>query len=165
MNNCNILRKFDLEAAKNGQPCCYHDESGERYHLAGPDETDRVCMSSRTNGDLRVEYVCDLRMKPLCWVEDKPVYVGDMLYCPGGGHMLVSGISSDKLLMDGGFRIHPDGCSWTKPGRKVQKHGFINMYQNGLCGGKVFSCETEAEIGAMPGRVACIEIHWEEDES
>lgn len=164
MKNYNLLRKFDLEAAKSGQPCCYDDESGARYYVAGPDEGDLVCTSEKTNGNLRLDDLKELRMKPLCWVEDKPVYVGDMLYYISGS-ILVSGFSFTGLLEYGSFRIHPDGCSWKKPGRKVQKHGFINMYQNGLCGGKVFSCETEAKIGAMPGRVACIEIHWEEDES
>ena len=162
MKNYNLLRKFDLESAKSGTPLCCLNGVGDMCYVGGPDVRDFVCVTE--DEALNLECVFDIRMKPLCWVEDKPVYVGDMLYYLNGS-ILVSGFSFTGLLEYGSFRIHPDGCSWKKPGRKVQKHGFINMYQNGLCGGKVFSCETEAKIGAMPGRVACIEIHWEEDES
>ena len=56
-----LLRPFDLEAAKRGEPILWIDHP-IRW----------VALSDK-----------ELRMAPLCWVEGRPVYKGDVLYRPG----------------------------------------------------------------------------------
>lgn len=82
--NRELLRPFDLEAAKRGEPICWS-------HL----DWNVVFIGAATDG--QVAYECDgdvgfsrypedsFRMKPLCWVEDRPVYKDDVLWnklCP-----------------------------------------------------------------------------------
>lgn len=83
--NLSLLRPFDLEKAKAGEPIC--NASGEpRKFDNGPDE----------DGMIGVFYVDgsglgrsvwgrpnDYRMAPLGWVDDRPVYEGDNLYLEG----------------------------------------------------------------------------------
>ena len=59
--NYSLLRPFDLEAAKRGEPILWIDHP-IRW----------VALSDK-----------ELRMAPLCWVEGRPVYKGDVLYRPG----------------------------------------------------------------------------------
>lgn len=91
-NDCTILRPFDLEAAKRGEPICLADgrpakflahEQGHPYLkewsviVLGPVSV----LTHREDGQRWREEPSrhDLRMAPLFWLEGKPVYKGDKL--------------------------------------------------------------------------------------
>ena len=76
-----LLRPFDLEAAKSEYGIIDTDWDAVRY-IGASSKFDEVCVE-QTNGDLLIGVSSDFRMAPLCWVEGKPVYKGDVLYGVG----------------------------------------------------------------------------------
>lgn len=86
--NLELLRPFDLEAAKGGARVAWLYSGDEGTFVSGPDCNGCICIEWEGEGDcsgLRVyaEPFHDLRMAPLCWVEGKPVYKGDVLWIRG----------------------------------------------------------------------------------
>lgn len=92
-NDYNLLRPFDLDAAKKGEPICFADGTPVKFlaHEQGhPYLRDWAIIVLSPGGiSTHVEdgqryrdetTTLDLRMAPLCWVEDKPVYKGDKLW-------------------------------------------------------------------------------------
>lgn len=92
-NNYSLLRPFDLDAAKNGEPICMADGGSAKFLAHEPGhpflEDWAVIVLNPTgisthggNGqhwrDGSSSF--DLRMAPLCWVEGRPVYRGDKLW-------------------------------------------------------------------------------------
>lgn len=72
-----LLRPFDLEAAKRGEKI--HDVfGGAVVFIDGPDAGGKFAL--RIDGHFASAYGDQLRMAPLCWVEGRPVYKGDVLY-------------------------------------------------------------------------------------
>lgn len=72
-----LLRPFNLDAAKAGEPICWDD--GESYEFLA---------EAGVDGDHAIRDVCGniiltgegaLRMAPLTWLDGKPVYPGDVL--------------------------------------------------------------------------------------
>lgn len=96
-NDYSLLRPFDLDAAKNGEPICMADgklvkflahEQGHPYLkdwaviVLSP-----VGVSTHKEDGQRWQDGTsshDLRMAPLCWVEGRPVYKGDKLWHTSG---------------------------------------------------------------------------------
>lgn len=75
-----LLRHFDAEAAKAGEAICLYDYPDVNVaYVAGPDKANDVCYLTGNNY-LEISAISCFRMKPLCWVEGKPVYKGDILY-------------------------------------------------------------------------------------
>ena len=65
------------------------------------------------------------RLPPLCWVEDKPVYPGDVLYyhySPSWQHndkgVVASSVRDDELHFHGGIAFPIADATWTKPEQK-----------------------------------------------
>lgn len=74
----NLLRPFDPKTAKAGGMFCSIRGNFERELIAGPDHSGRVCVA--IEGDYNLVWPSDLRLAPLCWIEGRPVYKGDVLY-------------------------------------------------------------------------------------
>lgn len=77
--NYDLLRPFDLEAAKRGD--LLTDVCGNEYTFvaeSGPDGDHAI--RQKSDGNVFVDRASALRMAPLAWVEGKPVYPGDVLY-------------------------------------------------------------------------------------
>ena len=166
-----LLRPFDLEAAKRGEPImginlnwpiifCGTTTNGQVIFVEYTD---------KSGGDQEVD---NIRMAPLAWVEGKPVYTGDVLYSsffkehPSDkenltGHFVVGGYGTDMQIYkatDASFRTTINSCSWNKP--KVKKSGWLNIYPNNDC-----SCMHPSKLAAdteqAGPREACIEVFWE----
>ena len=113
--NYDLLRPFDLEAAKRGEEICLYRNGVTITFLAeaGPDGDHATRW-----GDGNIHHIkdCDLRMRQLVWVEDHPVYKGDKLWYKTAGLII-----ADKACGDGwffskdGVSIYPKSCTWTKP--------------------------------------------------
>lgn len=77
--NYDLLRPFDLEAAKRGD--LLTDVCGNEYTFvaeSGPDGDHAI--RQKSDGNVFVDRASALRMAPLAWVEGKPVYPGDVLW-------------------------------------------------------------------------------------
>ena len=170
MTNFNLLRPFDIEKAKsgeqilfaNGDPCAFIAEGGSFGQHA-----------VRAHGNLFLVPPANLRMAPLCWVEDKPVYKGDRLwssYTKEGEK--TERIASHVIEANGTFYLQYEGggdwamdgscsfLSWIPP--KVKKSGWMNIYKDKAMGRYIHDTKNAADSAATIGRIGCVEIHWEE---
>lgn len=187
-----LLRKFDLEAAMNGEhvmvgygnkfdDCVYithHIEPVKEYVFDVKDQGFIVVGASCTT--TRAFTLDCVKMKPLAWVEGKPVYKGDVLYATGGCHKGTLVTANGKKVFDGhnGDKYLPvkygasdcanaaiNDLTWNKP--KVKREGWLNIYKNGTT--YLHDTEEEAVKGSVNyyGKVALnfvttIRIEWEE---
>lgn len=179
--NYELLRPFDLEAAKAGAKIT---DMGMIEHAfaaeAGPDGGMAV---RDPQGNVFVMDLSEARMVPLAWVEGKPVYPGDVLYWndnstkPGSKFTAGNRVLPEGLVM--GSSTTTKGATFTYGGMyaaqltwtllKVKKEGWINVYPaNGasqgapICGGCVHATKEKADRDAILDRIACIHIEWEE---
>ena len=181
-----LLRPFDLEAAKAGAlmtdigiGTC-NGEAAWRY-VAGPDFNGNIIVERLRDGSFANPASTSIfRMAPLCWVEGRPVYSGDVLYwnCGGaeftvGSRMLFDGqmIEGVSVTTEGfthdipGTGILHENLTWKKPKRTVKKAGWINIYPLSWMDGRagaIFKTKTEADSSARSGRIACARVEWEE---
>ncbi len=165
-----LLRPFDAEKAKAGEPICYYDAS-PRTLAAVPDSRNdpHICVKSG-DGRLGLEPARHFRMAPLAWVDGKPVYKGDVLYRYAGGYYkTVTHVTKDKdgcefLHFAEGGNCYLDGdntdLTWTPPAPKVKRHQrWLNLYANGTF--YTFDSKEAADICANDDRVECRLIEWE----
>lgn len=88
-----LLRPFDLEAAKRGEAICYHGD-GEVLLDVTVTKAAGICGRWETT-DKELYWTAKqleetFRLAPLCWVEGRPVYRGDVLYYKGFGQKEVA---------------------------------------------------------------------------
>lgn len=124
-----LLRPFDLETAKAGEPICTRDGQAARFvahvpecsegrrviaHLAGRENCAMYFEDGKWSDAARNDI--DLCMAPLAWVEGKPVYVGARLYFKSRP----TEVAVDGRMTDGSLRcdnvaqgIPPDALTWT----------------------------------------------------
>jgi len=175
--NYELLRPFDLEAAKAGEAIMGKDDGESRTFITGPDKHGYFVVESK-EGWYRFGKPEDYRMAPLAWVEGKPVYKGDVLYWnsktmePGSkftvgakllDHDMIEGVSvttRGKTYDSPGTGLMLQSLTWTKP--KTQREAWLNIYPNGGCSGNLYDTEEAANKASDPGRLACIHIEWEE---
>lgn len=166
-----LLRPFDLEAAKAGEPLCSIVGSLQREFVAGPDASGRIVVS--IEGKFNTCWPGDVRMSPLCWVEGRPVYKGDVLFWKSQPS---SPCIAEKMMEDGwlAFRpsvtepvgiIHPSGLTWQKP--KGKREGWVNLYPTtyeklAAISSSVYPAKEDADHCANSTRIACVRIEWEE---
>ena len=151
-----LLRPFDLEAAKAGVLLC--DQSGST--LAG-----LLCCTPDSSGYFRVWVNCiggivsclhgkNIRLAPLCWVEGKPVYPGDVLERENGKAFIpdIVAISGELRMLREGLPsfLNPELLRWPRP-KPVKR--WINIYPN-----TGHSTKAAADQAEAIGRIACIEI-------
>lgn len=115
-----LLRPFDLEAAKEG--AAIDDTFGGRVvFVDGPDAGGKYAV--RIDGHFAAVLGENLRMKPLCWVEGRPVYKGDVLWHRRRGQIVASHMIDDGEFLyeegaDSGDRV--ENLTWTPPKVKRQ---------------------------------------------
>lgn len=108
-------------------------------------------------------------LPPLCWVEDKPVYPGDVLYWKGAqtSHqrqpftaVAVGGLGDwvCKHPSDDIYRLNESELTWTPP--KVKQEAWLNIYDCAYA--SHWPTKETADTTASPDRRACIRIEWEE---
>lgn len=188
-----LLRKFNFEAAKRGEFLTNIQESF-KYIL-------KSCSTKWEGGVENVEYVIQLvdgydsyeykvsdlsvlRMLPLCWIEGKPVYKGDVLwrkdkytdeviqvtvesfveqkYTNIGKHAFLNFEGDIDTRLDFAFST----LHWEKPKVKVQKEGWMNIYHaEGIWRSKaVFATKEMADEYATGDRIDCVKVQWEVQE-
>lgn len=179
--NYELLRPFDLEAAKAGAKIT---DMGMIEHAfaaeAGPDGGMAV---RDPQGNVFVMDLSEARMVPLAWVEGKPVYPGDVLYwndtssAPGSKFTAENRPSVSSLVM--GSSTTTTGATYTDGGMyaaqltwtllKVKKEGWINGYSTSLASnarprfvGYVHPTKSCADFDAGEDRITCVRIEWEE---
>jgi hypothetical protein len=165
-----LLRTFDLEAAKRGEAICY-DHCGESRikYLAGPDAKEHIAYEA-PDGLLYASRSSNFRMAPLAWVEGKPVYPGDVLYCPNlhekYSKHAVSHVENDRIYGADGLWVTAGHLTWTAP--KVKREGWVNVYRQKGSLSTVASIsdahetEQDANDAQRKERIACIRIEWDE---
>lgn len=168
-----LLRPFDIEAAKAGEKICYGEDGDYKSVTfiaeAGPDGDHSI---RDHNGNCYTEPSYGLRMAPLCWVEGKPVYKGDVLYSDKHG----KGVIVDASNFNGGYAIEFErtkisieatyfnsGLTWTTP--KVKRDGWVNVYfaqESVACLSDAWPTKEKCDALQRQGRIACVRIEWEE---
>ncbi len=176
--NYELLRPFDLEMAKDGNPMVSDYEKNELVYVAGPHVDTEEIVVEYVAGYL-IYYAKDLRMSPLCWLHEKPVYKGDKLWSLSykqwvvvtGTHMDSDGDLFLDFDNDGDYWISGPSelfdpietrLFWDKPKPKVEKGGWLNIYGMGDCA--LHPTLDAAEKAKGRGCVATIEVEWEQDE-
>ena len=137
-----LLRKFDLTAAEPGDKLCWRDGRGVAEYI-GPCAShyvDDVCIrwiSWPKHDEHDVELnVCimnsssNFRQLPLCWIKDRPAYIGDKIYDEDLGEQVIVGIDREYLRIASAigqpWRLaDPKHLGW--PPRRVKRSGWINV--------------------------------------
>ena len=177
-----LLRPFDLEAAKAGadlcdrEGCVIYDFLGVGGNFYGSEAAGvRIKSSPYTDRP----HVCfsplnALRLAPLCWVEGKPVYPGDMLevelvsrgdWCEATVARSGSAHDGERIIAEGvGKEIinaPVSMCRWPRP-KPVKR--WVNIYPGmylgfANCSTTVHSTEEAAKRDiSNGGSIACVEI-------
>lgn len=175
-----LLRPFDLDAAKRGEKICERDGSHLEFIAdAGPDGDYAVRCKL---GNIYGKQASSMRLAPLLWVEDKPVYLGDDLYVNNdrpyctdynkGDQVKVAALSMNGNIQTScGYYLRHSDLTWTPP--SVKREGWINVYsidgEEGSIAARTSSVayKTKEEANLVsktirPNRIACIRIEWEE---
>lgn len=167
-----LLRPFDLEAAKAGEALINPEDGTECLYVAGPHPiTQEIVVDFNSPYGFDFGEASDFRMAPLCWVEGRPVYKGDVLYSAfleGSPKRTVTGIDDDGILSTeerGLNTCDPEDLTWTPP--KVKREGWVNVYPKPTeelvaSVSHAHASKEKADSLAASGRIACIRIEWEE---
>lgn len=106
--NLDLLKPFDIKAAKCGEEVLYVYTTGNtedtKFVAEAGIDGDHACRD--TEGNIFLANEEDLRMRPLAWVEDRPVYKGDVLYWKDDGMVHEPYLGTDKITAS---------LTWTKP--------------------------------------------------
>lgn len=173
--NYDLLRPFDLGAARSGDLICWYIDGEVPEQVAiSKHGSIAVLWCGETTFFTWDAYNTqrNFRMDPLAWVEGKPVYIGDVLYTnvqdidPHPNGIRVTGIYPNGLLIwesIGDNRKSVDGYSmhlltWSKP--KVKHEGWMNIYGYGCT--VIHPTKAEADSNSTSDRIDCIHIKWEE---
>lgn len=159
--NYSLLRPFDAEAAKRGEPICYATSTTcvEREYVAGPDAKGCICVKYPT-GYFDVCAANQYKMMALAWVEGKPVYKGDVLYPTLGSkdEFRVTGFV-DGCLVATNWHFNPSALTWNPP--KVKRERWINIYPQ-QTSAFMYPTKYEANYHASDNRIACVCLEWDE---
>lgn len=126
-----LLRPFDLEAAKAGEPTCWDDEEAAKFVA---ESADGMHCFSDEQGVLFMADSERIYMKPLAWVEGRPVYKGDELYYKSsapmaGAKRTIKGVNGfgSFFFMENDMYGCQDAFTWEapKPAPKTKK---VKMY-------------------------------------
>lgn len=158
-----LLRPFDLEAAKAGAKLfCINSKNGETECTFIQKAGDELCIHFERFGFSIHDETDSLRMAPLCWVEGKPVYPGDVLWQTTlAGDVLkrkAKQISADGSYLEldetGSWAMNGSvsKLSWAEPPPKPVKR-WVNIYP-----ANSFESQDSANEYATSSRIACIEI-------
>ncbi len=123
--NVDLLRSFNLAAAEAGEPICWSHIDADVKFIAGYIYNDYQMVVTEDGEGKQGRHYSQFRMKPLAWVEGKPVYKDDVLY-HRVGKMTVTGANEcgsviyfqESISNGGNF---PHNCTWNAP--KTKKEG------------------------------------------
>lgn len=173
-----LLRPFDLEAAKAGALLGDAVGSPTWEYAAGPDSSGNISVIIIKTGLFAEPSPTRVfKMVPLCWVEGKPIYKGDVLYYINqpGRKFTANGITQDGTLINERGHGENIAClTWGPPKRKVKKQGFINIYPasahhgiNALASSDqvIYFDKDHANINAREGRLFCATVEWDQEVS
>ena len=161
--NTNLLRRANPADLKVGDPVV--DIDGDTATLIAPlhpDTGEFVLSYKDDRGYFTFVPGDDVYLAPLCWVENKPVYPGDVLYGKSANirkPLVVEGTPENWgcRYPDGSFCDFREGeLTWTSPKREA----WLNVYPEALA--YYYPTKEEADSNATPRRLACIRIEWEE---
>lgn len=177
-----LLRPFNLKKAKQGEPICFHNDLRFKIRYCGTKSNGNHFIEFE-DGSYKIDNSKYLRMAPLCWIEDKPVYKGDVLYkttpsfepYPVTVLNLFTLNNTDYLDLDTDTAIpkqteYADNrkhyLSWTRPKPKQKKQGWINVYpqypQIGVTNAIWHDTKEQADESAGVDRIACVPFEYEE---
>lgn len=126
-----LLRPFNLDSAKSGAPICWHSDAEVASNVFFTD--DHIIPIFKQSYDVgqcglfnQVECDIFLRMAPLFWLDDKPVYKGDTIYKPevtGSIPLVVDSVRDIYVVFaDGNGTDYVDNrrgyMTWTNPTTK-----------------------------------------------
>ena len=128
-----LLRPFDLEKAKQGDEV-YLEGYGYGLYVLSSNKENEIVLNIDDYGYIVVGGSCirqiyDVKMKPLCWLEGKPVYKGDEIWSKAKGlenynyivdryepiSQTVYATSSSKGCVE-----QIDNLSWTKQVKQIK---------------------------------------------
>ena len=180
-----LLRPVDKATLKPGDTVCYWGDGSLGEYLGpyiGSEEGSDVCLRLIEEsheegirvGDCIINALKYYRQAPLCWLEGKPVYQGDVLYYKNlatrGNYDKVK--AGKELSLTPGWIICEDGCTrdtkrmiWNLP--KVKKQYFVNLYSSlshldDEIWGYKYETRDIADENAAPNRLVCVMIEVEE---
>ena len=148
-----LLRPFDLEAAKAGAKLfCINSKNGETECTFIQKAGDELCIHFERFGFSIHDETDSLRMAPLCWVEGKPVYSGDVLEHAKHGEVVAKSRHASKgmLVVEKYDSLALGNLAWPRP-KPVKR--WINIYP-----ANSFASQDSANEYAASSRIACIEI-------
>lgn len=140
-NNYSLLRPFDLDAAKNGEPICLADGGSAKFLAHEPGHPYLkdwgvivICpqgISTYSEKGQRWQEEPtkhDLRMAPLCWIEGKPVYKDDKLW-----HKQLRSVVMAHHMRSSGTLCDKDNCgtylenlTWEIPKKQLKFLAYID---------------------------------------
>ena len=168
--NLNLLRRAIVADLKVGDLVI--DSDGDEATLVAPSHPvtgEFILSCSGRYGYCVFRAIDTVYLFPLCWVESKPVYPGDVLYWKGvPGECQPQPLTVVGKLGDW-WCTHPNGAiyrfneselTWSPP--RVRKHGWVNVYEGGRTGTYTHPTQEAATRNADHGRKGCVRIEWEE---
>lgn len=161
--NHELLRPFDIEAAKRGDPVKWFDQDvrwlGLSVHQENRDFAQNIVEHPGGLSYVRDE---ELRMAPLAWIEGRPVYKGDVLWHRVNEEtVVVDEVDGKKVKKNTGCWRDIEYLTWERP--KVKREGWLNIYRGHETGGKVYDTKDGADIASSGyTRLTCVRIEWEE---
>lgn len=149
--NLDLLREFSLEAAQRGEEICWRTGNPIEFIASG---TDDECAYRSADGNLYIANSSLFRMRPLAWVEDRPVYKGDVLYWKDDGMAHAPYFGTDKITAS---------LTWTKPEpvKKTRTVKFLGYKSH--TGSLLLVAETEA-VWVHYKRVPSADVTYEVEE-
>lgn len=150
-----LLRPFDLEAARDGAAIVALVDGGTKMEprgfVKGPDCM-VYCVVVTDEGVYRLVKAHEYRMAPLCWVEGKPVYPGDVLEHTRLGEVVAKSEHASKgmLVVEKYDGLAVENLTWPRP-KPVKR--WVNIYRV-----NTFASQEAANEYATSSRIACIEI-------
>ena len=176
-NNFSLLHRLEIGNDLVGKKVICMDNMVTYTFVAaaGPDGSHAI---RDQNGNIWTEKSDNLRMAPLCWVECKPVYPGDLLFTSAGTQVVADYSESnplcDNALYDSvGRWSNPKELSWKKPKKKKKMEGWINIHldpltascHNAFISHSFKTKELADDHADKHGpRIKCVHIEWEEEE-
>ena len=146
-----LLRPFEPAAVKAGAKLVVESWQGLLDYVAGPDKSGLIVCNNEN--DVFVFVSKDrAKVPPLCWVEGKPVYPGDVLEHAKLGEVVAKSRHASKgmLVVEKYDGLAVENLTWPRP-KPVKR--WVNIYP-----ASSFESQDSANEYAASSRIACIEI-------
>lgn len=126
-----LLREFDAKLAKSGEPICWYTGEPLTFVAAAGEDGEHAVRA--TGGNLLLARPSALRMAPISWVADRPLYPGDTLYSRAADKLVtiaetasktgyIAGLAEllDWVACKDGYTRAVKDMQWVAPVRKVK---------------------------------------------